>query len=216
MIRLCGQSREGVPTRLPWWLASIYPAATRVPGTSAARLRWARVDAAEWHPHEQEDIMRRIYAAIAWIIAGGVVVQAASIAFALGGIGRYVQDGGVIDKALVESRQATFIGDLGFPIHGIVGGMVIPLAAVALLIVAFFVKADGARLRGARLWAAVVLALVALQITLGYSIVDMPYLGLVHGANALAVLLTAVYAGMRARRSAAAGAEERASHAIAT
>ncbi|WP_066293492.1 hypothetical protein [Arthrobacter sp. B6] len=160
--------------------------------------------------------MRRIYSAIAWIIAGGVVVQAASIAFALGGIGRYVQDGGVIDKALVESRQATFTGDLGFPIHGIVGGMVIPLAAVALLIVAFFVKAQGARVRGARLWAGIVLGLVALQITLGYSIVDMPYLGLIHGANALAVLLAAVYAALRVRRAALSVAEEPAANAITT
>lgn len=160
--------------------------------------------------------MRRIYSAIAWIIAGGVVVQAASIAFALGGIGRYVQDGGVIDKALVESRQATFTGDLGFPIHGIVGGMVIPFAAVALLIAAFFVKAHGARLRGARLWAGIVLALVALQITLGYSIVDMPYLGLIHGANALAVLLAAIYAAMRARRAAVSVAEEPAANVITT
>ncbi|MDR7157389.1 hypothetical protein [Arthrobacter sp. BE255] len=155
--------------------------------------------------------MRRIYSAIAWIIAGGVAVQAASIAFAFGGMGRYIQDGGVIDKALVESRQATFTGELGFPIHGIVGGMVIPLAAVALLVVAFFVRA-----RGARKWAGIVLALVALQITLGYSIVDMPYLGLVHGANALAVLLTAIYAAMRIRRSAMTGAEEPAADVIAT
>lgn len=155
--------------------------------------------------------MRRIYSAIAWIVAGGVAVQAASIAFAFGGMGRYIQDGGVIDKALVESRQATFTGDLGFPIHGIVGGMVIPLAAVALLIIAFFVKA-----RGARKWAGIVLALVALQITLGYSIVDMPYLGLVHGANALAVLLTAVYAALLIRRSARIGADEPAADAIAT
>lgn len=160
--------------------------------------------------------MRKAYSVIAWIIAAGVVVQAASIAFALGGIGRYVQDGGVIDKALVESRQATFTGDLGFPIHGIVGGMVIPLAALALLLVAFFVKTNGARLRGARLWAGIVLALVALQITLGYSIVDMPYLGLVHGANALAVLLTAVYAAIRTRRSSMIRAEEPAADVTAT
>ncbi len=155
--------------------------------------------------------MRRTYSVIAWIVAAGVVVQAASIAFALGGIARYIQDGGVIDKALVESHQATFTGDLGFPIHGIVGGMVIPVAAVALLIVAFFVK-----VRGARLWAAIVLGLVALQITLGYSIADMPYLGLIHGANALAVLLTALYAVMRLRRPHAVGAAEPASRAVAT
>jgi heme A synthase len=85
------------------------------------------------------------------------------------------------------------------------------LAALALLIVAFFVKA-----RGARKWAGIVLALVALQITLGYSIVDMPYLGLVHGANALAVLLTAVYAALLIRRSARIGADEPAADAIAT
>ncbi|MCU1517678.1 MAG: hypothetical protein JWQ75_2399 [Pseudarthrobacter sp.] len=160
--------------------------------------------------------MRRIYSAIAWVIVGCVVVQAASIAFAMGGMAHFIMDGGVIDKALVESHQATFTGDLGFPIHGIVGGMVIPLAAVALLIVAFFVKADGTRLRGARLWAGVVLALVALQITLGYSIPDMPYLGLVHGANALAVLLTAVYAALRVSRPAMSGTRERAADAVAT
>ncbi|WP_457963220.1 hypothetical protein M1E17_17460 [Arthrobacter sp. D1-29] len=155
--------------------------------------------------------MRRIYSVIAWIIAGAVVVQAASIAFAMGGMAHFIQEGGVIDKALVESRQATFTGDLGFPIHGIVGGMVIPVAALLLLIVAFFVKA-----RGARMWAAIVLAVVALQITLGYSISDMPYLGLIHGANALAVLLTATYAALRIRRGNVIGAEAPASNAVAT
>ena len=156
--------------------------------------------------------MRRIYSVFAWIVAAGVAVQAASIAFGLGGMAHYIQDGGVIDKALVESREATFVGDLGFPIHGIVGGMVIPLAAVALLIAAFFVK-----VRGARLWAAIVLGVVALQITLGYSIVDMPYLGLVHGANALAVLLAAVYAALLIGRKRGSGTREPASSdAVAT
>jgi hypothetical protein len=158
-----------------------------------------------------EDIMRRTYSTIAWIIAGGVVVQAASIAFGLGGMSHFIQEGGVVDKALIESRQATFTGVLGFPIHGIVGGMVIPLAALALLIVALFVKA-----RGARPWAAIVLALVALQITLGYSIADMPYLGLVHGANALAVLLAAVHAALRIRRPKTIVAQEPAPDVIAT
>jgi hypothetical protein len=155
--------------------------------------------------------MRKVYSAIAWIIAGGVVVQAASMAFGFGGMVHYVQDGGVIDKAIIESHQATFTGDLGFPIHGIVGGTVIPLAALALLIVAFFVKA-----RGARLWAVIVLGLVALQITLGYSITDMPYLGLIHGANALAVLLAAVYTALRISRRDIIVAEKPASDAIAT
>lgn len=155
--------------------------------------------------------MRRIYSTIAWIIAGGVVVQAASIAFGLGGMVHYVQEGGVVDKAIVESHQATFTGDLGFPIHGIVGGMVIPIAAIALLIVAFFVK-----VKGALLWAGIVFALVALQITLGYSIADVPYLGLIHGANALAVLLTAVFTALRISRRNFIRAEKTTSDAIAT
>lgn len=155
--------------------------------------------------------MRRTYSIIAWIIAGCVAVQAASIAFGLGGMAHYIQDGGVVDKALVESRQAVFVGELGFPIHAIVGGMVIPVAALALLVVAFFVKTPGARL-----WAAVVLGVVALQITLGYSITDMPYLGLVHGANALAVFLTALYAARRVSGPAAAKAVEHASNAVTT
>jgi len=145
--------------------------------------------------------MRKTYSVLAWIIAGGVFVQAAAIAFGFGGMASYVQDGGVVDKALVESRTlGNFTGEVGFPIHGIVGGMVIPLAALALLVVSFFVK-----VLQARTWAAVVLGLVFIQIMLGYSITDVPYLGLVHGANALAVLLTAV----RAARLAAEGASER-------
>lgn len=155
--------------------------------------------------------MRRTYSVIAWIVVGGVAVQAASIAFGLGGISRFIQDGGVIDKALVESRDATFTGVAGFMIHGIVGGMVIPLAALLLLAASFFVK-----LRGARMWAGIVLALVAFQITLGYSISDVPYLGLIHGANALAVLLTAWHAARLINRPAAADAAETASHAVTT
>ena len=89
--------------------------------------------------------MRKIYSALAWIVAAGVVVQAAAIAFGFGGMAGYVMDGGVVDKALMESQQATFTGDLGFPIHAIVGGMVIPFAAFALGIVSFLVRVPGAR-----------------------------------------------------------------------
>jgi heme A synthase len=139
--------------------------------------------------------MRKTYIVLAWIIAGGVFVQAAAIAFGFGGMAGFVQDGGVVDKALVESTTASnFTGELGFPVHGIVGGMVIPLAALLLLVVSFFVKKSRART-----WAAVVFGLVIVQAMLGYSIVDVPYLGLLHGANALAVLLTAVQAARCAR-----------------
>ena len=139
--------------------------------------------------------MCRIYAGLAWIIAAAVVVQAAAIAFAFGGVLNHVSEGGVVDKALLESGGAGGSGELGFWIHGIVGAGVIPLLAVSLLIVSFF-----ARAKGARLWAALVLGLVVLQVTLGFSITDMPYLGLIHGANALAIVVAASVAALRVRR----------------
>jgi heme A synthase len=140
--------------------------------------------------------MRKVYSALAWIVAGGVVVQAAAIAFAFGGVLNRVSNGDVVDKALLESGGAGGSGELGFWIHGIVGGVVIPLLAVALLIVSFFVRA-----RGAKLWAAITLALVVLQVTLGFSITDVPYLGLIHGANALAIVVAASVAALLMRRS---------------
>ena len=145
--------------------------------------------------------MRKVYTALAWIIAGAVVVQAASIAFAFGGMLNLVSEGGVVDKALLESFQAAGVGEIGFMIHGLVGGVLIPLIAFALLVVSFFV-----RVRGAKLWAAIVFGLVALQATLGFSITDMPYLGLIHGANALAVVVTASVAALRVRRGNVVGA----------
>ena len=42
-------------------------------------------------------------------------------------------------------------------------------------------------------------ALIVLQVTLGFSITDVPYLGLIHGANALAIVVAAVIAAFRGR-----------------
>ena len=155
--------------------------------------------------------MRRTYSVIAWIIAGGVVVQAAAIAFGFGGMVNFIQEGGVVDKALLESRQAgAFTGELGFPVHALVGGLVIPLAAIALLIVSFFLK-----VRCAKMWAALTLGLVAVQMTLGYAIPGMPYAGLFHGANAIALLLVSMLAALRVRREQGVRAEEPVSDGIA-
>lgn len=143
--------------------------------------------------------MRRTYTVLAWIIAAGVFVQAAAIAFGFGGMAGYVQGGGVVDKALVESGTVdNFTGEIGFAIHGIVGGMVIPFAALALVVVSFLVKVPGARM-----WAAIVLGLVFVQAMAGYSIKDLPYLGLLHGANALAILMSSVQAARLVARAEA-------------
>lgn len=142
--------------------------------------------------------MRRSFTAIAWSLVAAVVVQAAAIAFAFGGVLNRVAEGGVVDKAVLESGGAGGRGELGFWIHGIVGAGVIPLLAIALVVVSFFVRA-----RGAKPWALVVLGLVLAQVWLGFTITDVPYAGLVHGANAGAVVAAAVVAARRGRRPAA-------------
>lgn len=153
--------------------------------------------------------MHRAYGVIAWIIAGGVAVQAAAIAFGVGGMVHFVQDGGVVDKALIESGQITYLGEIGFWIHAIGGAVVVPLAAVALLLLAFAV-----RVRGARLLAAIVLGLIALQVMAGFGLRDLPYLGLFHGVNALAVLLVSVYAALRVGRTTRTPVEKATSDAV--
>ena len=141
--------------------------------------------------------MRKLYSVLAWIVAAGVVVQAASIAFGFGGMTGYVMDGGVVDKALLESQQATFTGDLGFPIHELVGGLLLPVVTLAMGAVSFFVRG----VPRARTLAWTLFALVVIQGNAGYAIADIPYVGLLHGANALLILLVAVLAARRGSRT---------------
>lgn len=147
--------------------------------------------------------MRKTYNVLGWVLAGLVMLQAASMAWGVGGEGRFIENGGVVDKALIEAAQAggepPFPEVLGFPIHGINGGMLIPLVALVLLGVSF-----GAHLPRARRNAGIVFGLVFVQIMLGYSIVDMPFLGFLHGLNALLVFAAALVV---ARHKATNGAD---------
>jgi heme A synthase len=72
-----------------------------------------------------------------------------------------------------------------------------PIAALLLVLVSWFTK-----VRGATWWALGLFVLVVVQGSLGYSIKDVPYIGLVHGANALAVLALAVVCARRPSVSA--------------
>ena len=114
--------------------------------------------------------MRRIYAGLAWIIAGAVVVQAAAIAFAFGGMLNLVSEGGVVDKALLESGQAAGgrRARVLDPRDRRRGRHPAARARAARRLVL------RARARAPALWAAIVLGLVVLQVTLGFSITDMP------------------------------------------
>lgn len=141
--------------------------------------------------------MRKAYTILAWAIPVLVVVQAMAIAFALFGLSTWVEDGGTLDKATMESDKSVgFTGEAGFMIHGINGQMLIPLVAIALLVVSFFVKVPGATK-----WAGFVLLDVVVQIALAFVSFGAPVVGTLHGLNAFVLAMLGVLA---ARRVAAA------------
>jgi hypothetical protein len=141
--------------------------------------------------------MRTVYKGLAYAIAVEVALQATLIALAVFGLGKWVTDGNVFDKAVMESQQSPFPEVIGFALHGINGGMVIPGLALLLMIFSFFAK-----VRGGIKWAGLVLLLVVIQVNLGYIAHDIPVLGGLHGLNALLLFSAAVHTGRRTRRPA--------------
>jgi hypothetical protein len=151
--------------------------------------------------------MRSAYRVLAFLVAGLVVVQAAAIAYAVAGLGKWVQDGNTFDKAAFESDDTSFDGIVGFMIHGMNGMMLIPLVALILLIVSFFAKVPGGVAR-----AGLVLGLVILQVALGLFGHEIPALGGLHGLNALILFGAAVMTGVRAKEPVVATAPQSAEH----
>ena len=152
--------------------------------------------------------MKTVYRVLAYLIALEVVVHAATSAFAVFGLGKWIDGGGVLDKATVESHSANFTGVMGLVIHAINGQYVVPFLAVLLLMVSFFARVP----MGVR-WAALVFVLVIVQVFLGTFGHGIPQLGLLHGLNAL--LLFAV-ADIAARRTRAALAQPRTAAPVGT
>lgn len=136
--------------------------------------------------------MRSTYRVLAYLVAAEVVVQAAMIAYALFGLGKWIEGGGILNKTVMEDESSSFTGVTGFMIHGINGQMVIPLLALVLLVVSFFAKVPGAPK-----WAAAILALVVVQVLLGTLGHGAPLLGALHGVNALILFSVAVMAAHR-------------------
>jgi hypothetical protein len=133
--------------------------------------------------------MRSTYRVLAYLIAVGVAVQAASVALAFFTIIHEVDDGGVL------TADYDYEGNLGIMVHRVGGLGLVPLSAIALVIVSFFTKAPGA-VR----WAGAVLGLVVLQIALVFAAFATASAGALHGLNALMLFLTAVWAGRRISR----------------
>ncbi len=139
--------------------------------------------------------MRSVYKVVAFVIAAEVALQAMAMVFAIAGMYRWVNDGGVLDKAAMENGEPPFAEGIGFLIHAMNGMMVIPALALILLIVSFFAKVPG----GVK-WAGAVFLLVALQVTLGLLGHSIPAAGALHGLNALLLFSAAVYTGLRSRK----------------
>jgi hypothetical protein len=143
--------------------------------------------------------MKSVYRVLAYLIALEVVVQAAAMAFAIAGLGTWIQEGGVLDAAAMESESIGFTGEAGFMVHGINGQMIVPLIALLLLLSSFF-----ARIPGGVMWAGLVLLTVVVQVLLGIFGHGLPALGLLHGAVALVLFSLAVVTARRVDASVGA------------
>jgi len=127
--------------------------------------------------------MRRVYRYLAMAMATCVVIQASAIAFGMFGLAHDVDSGNVVvDK--------NYDGNFGFALHAIMGTMVIPIVALVFLIVGIVVRS----IEGALKWAGIVFGLVVLQITLAMVAFGAPVVGLLHGINALLILLASIKA----------------------
>jgi hypothetical protein len=149
--------------------------------------------------------MRTAYKVLAYLVAAEVAVQAMVMVWAIAGLGKWVDGGGVFDKSVIEGSMESgampFPEVLGILVHGVNGIFVVPALALALLIVSFFTK-----VRGATKWALIVFALVVVQGQLGFLGHEFPVGGALHGLNALALFGVALYAGRRLRAAAAPAA----------
>jgi hypothetical protein len=134
--------------------------------------------------------MRSAYRYLAHIVALGVVVQAASLAFGIFGVWNDVDAGFVIDES--------YEGNAGLVTHGVVGLMVMPILALLLLIASFFAK-----VRRGITWALIIFGAVVLQIVLAFVGFGIPAVGALHGINALVIFALAIVAGRSARAPAA-------------
>jgi uncharacterized protein DUF6220 len=133
--------------------------------------------------------MRSVYRVLAMLIAAGVVVQAALIAWGLFDVVHSTDDGEVFDKNTDTA---------GLTAHSAIGDSVIPLIALILLVVSFF-----ARIPGGVKWAAITFGVVVLQVLLAFAGDAVPVIGLLHGINAFVLALVASIAMRKARLAGA-------------
>jgi hypothetical protein len=147
--------------------------------------------------------MKTVYRVLAYLVALAVVVQAATIAFAVFGLLKWIDDGGVLDRAATRSGPGSFTGVSGFVAHGTNGQMIVPILAVLLLVVSFFAK-----VQSGVVWAGAVLLTVVVEVVLGTFAHALPELGILHGILAIALFAIAVIAARQAEAAAPGKAEQ--------
>lgn len=138
--------------------------------------------------------MKQTYRVLAGLIALGVLLQAASVAYAWFDAMSTVDSGTVID--------GNYEGNAGHMLHGVVGMIVVPLVALILLIVSFFARNA---VPGAVKWAGIVFGVTLLQVALAFAAFSAPVIGALHGINALVLFGAAARAASLAQDTRAAG-----------
>jgi heme A synthase len=135
----------------------------------------------------------KTYRIFAYLVALEVFVQAATHAYGSAGLGHWIySDGHTVTKATLEEGSGVdFTGRWAGIVHGENGAMIVPLLAMAFLVVGIVTRKRVER--GLR-WASIVLGLVVLQVALGFITIVAPEVGMLHAVNALLLLLAALHA----------------------
>jgi len=148
--------------------------------------------------------MRKAHQILAGLLAAMVVVQAMAIAYAIAGLGHWIEkDGGMVNKAVFDSwddNPPTWRGSGGFALHGIDGMMIIPLITIVFLIVSLLAAKQ---VEGAAKRAGILFGMVALQIFLGLSSHDVVALAPLHALNGLGIFVMALVTARKASVAAA-------------
>lgn len=137
--------------------------------------------------------MKQTFRILSAVIALGVLVQAAAIAFG------WFDAISEVDKGLVIDEN--YEGNAGHAVHAINGMLVMPALGLVLLIVSIVARKA---VPGAPKWGGIVFGLIVLQVALAFAAFSAPLVGALHGINALAVIGAAARAATLARESAAA------------
>ena len=105
--------------------------------------------------------MKQVYRVLAFLVAAGVAIQAASVSYGMFGLIKWVERGGTLDQS--TELTPALGGYVGFSWHATGGIFVVPVIALLFLISSFFAKVPG----GIK-WALIVFGVTVLQVVLGF------------------------------------------------